>query len=195
MARYFVNGTLVLVTVLVVGAVAWRVYRNHSGRDFDPSRSLAQLERVERSETPADLPNIVILFVDDLGDGDLFGYGSRLFETPNLDRMAAGGVRLTRFYATAPVCTPSRAGLLTGRYPIRSHTTMPLYPTGHPMSLFLNLVGRYPYGVRGIPQDELLLPELMRRRGYRTALVGTWHLGDRSPHLPNHKSFDHHRQR
>ncbi len=188
--RNILRASLLLVGVLAIGAVAWRAYRDYSGRDFDPRRSVAQLERVARSENPADLPNIVIILVDDLGYGDLFGYGTGLIETPNLDRMAAQGVRLSRFYATAPVCTPSRAGLLTGRYPIRSHMVLPLYPAGHPMGLFLNAIGRYANGVTGIPQDELLLPELLERRGYRTALVGKWHLGDQPLHLPNDNGFE-----
>ena len=187
--RKILRGALLFVGLLVVGALAWRVQHDFSGRDFDPERSIAQLERVTPIENPADLPNIVIIFIDDLGGGDLFGYGAGLLETPNLDRMAANGVRLTRFYATAPVCTPSRAGLLTGRYPVRTHMTLPLYATGHPMWLFLNAIGRYPYGVTGVPEDELLLPELLERRGYRTALVGKWHLGDRSSHLPNDNGF------
>ena len=180
---------LLLLAVLAVGGAGWRAYRDHDGRNFDPGRSIAQLERIETSKSLSDLPNIVIILVDDLGDGDLFGYGSRLFETPHLDRLAASGVRLTRFYATAPVCTPSRAALLTGRYPVRTHMTLPLYPPGHPMGLFLNAIGRYPNGVTGVPEDELLLSELLRRRGYRTALVGKWHLGHRFPHLPNDNGF------
>jgi arylsulfatase A len=188
--RISARGVLLFVAALAAGAVAWRIYRDWSGRDFDPDRSFDTLEQVARSEVPADLPNIVILFADDLGDGDVFGYGARLIETPNLDRMAANGVRLTCFYATAPVCSPSRAGLLTGRYPIRTHMTLPLYPTGHPMSLFLTVIGRYPHSVTGIPQDELLLQELLQRRGYRTGMVGKWHLGDRSPHLPNDSGFE-----
>jgi uncharacterized sulfatase len=178
------------IAVLAVIGAAWWAYRVYDGRDFDPGRGIAQLERIETGKDLSDLPNIVIIFVDDLGHGDLFGYGSRLFETPHLDRMAAEGVRLTRFYATAPVCTPSRAGLLTGRYPIRSHMTLPLYPTLHPMWFFLNAMGRYPHGVTGIPEDELLLSELLQRRGYRTALVGKWHLGDRPAHRPNGNGFD-----
>lgn len=189
-ARALVKGFFLILALLAVAGFSWRVYRNHKGRDFDPERSLAQLDRIRTSENPSQLPNIVILFVDDLGYGDVFGYGARIFETPHLDGMAAAGVRLTHFYATAPVCTPSRAGLLTGRYPVRTHMTLPVYPTGHPMGWFLNAIGRYPYGVTGIPEDELLLPELLRRRGYRTALVGKWHLGDRSPHLPNDNGFD-----
>jgi uncharacterized sulfatase len=181
---------LLLLAVLVVAGVAWRVYRDYQGRDFHPERSLSQLERIEASEDPSKLPNMLIIFVDDLGDGDLFGYGSSLFETPHLDRLADSGVRLNRFYSTAPVCTPSRAALLTGRYPIRSHMTLPVYPPGHPMGLFLNAIGRYPNSVTGVPEDELLLPELLRRRGYRTALVGKWHLGHCSPHLPNDNGFE-----
>jgi uncharacterized sulfatase len=68
--------------------------------------------------------------------------------------------------------------------------TTPLYPTGHPMYYFLNVVGRYPYNVTGIPQDEVMLPELLQRKGYRTGMVGKWHLGDRSPHLPNENGFE-----
>jgi uncharacterized sulfatase len=187
--RKILRGALLFVGLLVAGCLAWRVLHDYSGRDFDPERSITQLERVTLSQNRSELPNIVIIFIDDLGGGDLFGYGSGLLKTPNLDRMAANGVRLTRFYATAPVCTPSRAGLLTGRYPVRTHMTLPLYATGHPMWLFLNAIGRYPYGVTGVPEDELLLPELLERRGYRTALVGKWHLGDRSSHLPNNNGF------
>jgi uncharacterized sulfatase len=189
-ARGFLLRAILLLAVIAVVGIAWRLYRDHSGRDFDPTRSAAQLVRVESGKGRVDLPNIVIIFVDDLGYGDLFGYGARLLETPHLDRMAANGVRLTQFYATAPVCTPSRAGLLTGRYPIRSHMTLPLYPTYHRMWWFLNILGRYPKGVTGIPRDELLLPELLQRRGYRTALVGKWHLGDRPSHRPNKNGFE-----
>jgi uncharacterized sulfatase len=97
---------------------------------------------------------------------------------------------MNNFYSTASLCTPSRAGLLTGRYPVRTHMTSPLYPTGHPMNLLMNVLGRYAYGVRGIPEDEILLPEVLKRRGYRTGLVGKWHLGDRAGHLPNDRGFD-----
>jgi arylsulfatase A len=188
--RRILKPSLLIVGLLLVGTVAWRACRHSGGKDLHPEGAVAQLERVTPSANPAGLPNIVIILADDLGYGDLFGYGDRLLETPNLDRMAAEGVRLTRFYAGAPVCTPSRAALLTGRYPIRTHMTLPLYPTGHPMGLFLNAIGRYPYGVTGIPEDELLLPELLLRRGYRTGLVGKWHLGDRPGHLPNANGFE-----
>jgi arylsulfatase A-like enzyme len=188
--RTFLKGALAAGGVLAVGGLAARLYHDVSGRDFDRARAEAQLDRIQPAQDSAGLPNIVLIFVDDLGYGDLPAYGADLIETPNLDRLAAEGVLLTQFYATAPVCTPARAGLLTGRYPIRTHLALPLYPRGHPMGAFLYVIGRYPYGVTGVPEDELLLPELLRRRGYRTGMVGKWHLGGSSPHLPTENGFE-----
>jgi arylsulfatase A-like enzyme len=113
--------------------------------------------------------------VDDLGYGDLGVFGSDGIHTPHIDQMAGEGVRLTNFYASAPLCSASRAGLLTGRYPIRTHISLPLYPTGHPMHLFLSAIDRYRFDVNGIPKDEALLPETLSRSGYRTGMVGKWH--------------------
>jgi arylsulfatase A-like enzyme len=145
------------------------------------------LDSILPSSRPESLPNVVIILTDDLGCGDL---QSPAVDTPNLERMAAEGIRLTSFYATASVCTPSRAGLLTGRYPVRTLLTNPLMSTQDAMNLLMDVLGRYSYGVRGIPEDEVLLPEVLSRRGYRTGLVGKWHLGDRPGHLPNDRGFD-----
>jgi arylsulfatase A len=133
------------------------------------------------------LPNIIIILADDLGQGDL---DSPALNTPNLERMAAEGTRLTGFCATASVCSPSRAGLLTGRYPVRTLITTPLLSTYDGMNLVMDALGRYSYDVRGIPQDEVLLSETLRRRGYRTGVVGTWHLGGTPGYLPNDRGFD-----
>ncbi|MBL8554414.1 MAG: sulfatase [Phenylobacterium sp.] len=113
-------------------------------------------------------PNVVVILADDLGWGDLGSYGSKLIATPNLDRLAREGVRLTDFYASANVCTPSRAGLLTGRYPIR---------TG-----LANQVIQAP-DTNGLPLSEVTLAEALKP-DYATALVGKWHLGHVAPYWP-----------
>lgn len=124
-------------------------------------------------------PNIVIIFADDLGYGDLGCYGHPTIRTPNLDRMAAEGMRFTQFYAAASVCTPSRAGLLTGRYPIRSGMC-----SDRRRVLFPNSTG-------GLPDGEITIAELLRAAGYATACVGKWHLGHRPEYLPGRQGFDH----
>jgi arylsulfatase A len=186
--RTLLKGTAALGGALVAGGLGFRYLHNQVKRELQPARAAAFLDTIQPSDDPGALPNIVIILVDDLGYGDL---DAQPIATPNLDRMAAGGVRLTSFYASASLCSPSRAGLLTGRYPIRTHVTTPLYPTGHPMNLLMDALGRYAYGVRGIPEDEVLLPEVLSRRGYRTGMVGKWHLGDRPGHLPNDRGFEH----
>jgi arylsulfatase A-like enzyme len=118
-------------------------------------------------------PNIVLLLADDLGYGDLGCYGNRTIRTPHIDQLASEGARLTEFYAT-PTCTPSRAALLTGRYPLRSGLTRVLIP-------------RENFGIR---ESELTLAEALKGRGYRTACIGKWHLGDRPRHRPTRHGFD-----
>jgi len=125
----------------------------------------------------ADKPNIVILFADDLGYGDLGCFGHPTIRTPNLDRMAAEGQKWTQFYAAASVCTPSRAALMTGRLPIRSGMC------GKRRVLFPDSVG-------GLPAEEITLAEALKKQGYATACVGKWHLGHLPPYLPTRNGFD-----
>jgi arylsulfatase A-like enzyme len=119
-------------------------------------------------------PNFIVIFADDLGYGDVGCFGATEIRTPNLDRMAAEGVRLTQFYSAAPLCTPSRAALLTGRYAIRSGLAYVLFP-------------RSP---SGIEEGELTVAEALKSSGYATACVGKWHLGHHPPHLPTRHGFD-----
>lgn len=118
-------------------------------------------------------PNIVLISADDMGYGDLGCYGSRL-RTPNISALAAEGVRFRQFCAASSVCSPSRASLLTGRYPTR---------VGVPRVLF-------PFDNTGIPSSETTVAQLLKGAGYRTACVGKWHLGSPRPFLPTDKGFD-----
>ncbi len=130
------------------------------------------------AETPSvDKPNLVVIFTDDLGYGDLGCYGSPTIRTPNLDRMAAEGLRFTDFYSAAEVCTPSRAALLTGRYPIRSGMC------GNRRVLFPNSEG-------GLPPSEITIAEALKPLGYASAHIGKWHLGIHPGARPLDQGFD-----
>ena len=123
-------------------------------------------------------PNIVIITADDLGWGDLGSYGHPNIRTPHLDRMAAEGQRWTSFYSQAPVCSPSRAALLTGRIHLRSGLF------GRRQGVF------FPDSRGGLPADEITLAEALRDAGYATGIVGKWHLGHLPEHLPTRHGFD-----
>lgn len=120
-------------------------------------------------------PNIVLFFVDDMGYGDLGCFGSPNIRTPNIDKLAAEGIKCTSFYVAGPVCTPSRAGLLSGRYPI--HT----------------LPGNLGPGSKGgFPADEPMIAEVLKEAGYRSMAIGKWHLGHATKEmLPTGRGFDH----
>jgi arylsulfatase A-like enzyme len=188
--RTFLKGAAAFGGAVAVTGITARFFRNRIGRDYDPARTERLLNGIRPADNPTSLPNIVLIVVDDLGYGDLSLYGGRVIQTPVVEKLATEGVRMTNFYACASVCTPSRAAMLTGRYPIRSHMVLPLYPKNHPMEFFLKAVDRYQFDVTGIPPDEATLAEILSRRGYRTGLVGKWHLGDQPGHLPNDNGFD-----
>ena len=119
------------------------------------------------STSPVVPPNIVIFFADDLGYGDLGSFGHPYIRTPNIDTLAANGQRWTDFYVAAPVCSPSRAALLTGRLPARSGlygNTIRVYFPGEP---------------GGLPQSEVTLAEALKDNGYATGMFGKWHVGRR----------------
>lgn len=126
--------------------------------------------------TPAtpDRPNVIFIFADDLGYGDLGCYGGKTIRTPHLDRMAKEGMRFTQFYVAQPVCSASRAALLSGAYPNRIGLHGALNPTSR----------------EGIHPEEWLLPEMFQDRGYATACVGKWHLGAQPRFSPLRHGFD-----
>lgn len=128
----------------------------------------------QEEPTPERPPNVVILFADDLGYGDLSSYGHPTIHTPNLDRMAAEGLKLTSFYTAAPMCSPARAALLTGRYPLRASVPHVLGPESE----------------HGLPPEEITIAELLKPLGYRTAMFGKWHLGAQPGLMPTDQGFD-----
>jgi arylsulfatase A-like enzyme len=127
----------------------------------------------------AQAPNIIIILADDLGYADLGCYGHPSIRTPNLDRMAAEGLRFTDFYSGAPLCTPSRAALLTGRLAIRSG--MAGGPGRHVL---------YPNNPGGLPAEEITIAGALKTKGYATCAIGKWHLGDLPDYLPTQRGFD-----
>ena len=133
------------------------------------------------SAQPPQPPNIVIIFADDLGYGDLSAFGSPNIRTPRLDAMAAQGQKWTNFYVQ-PVCSPSRAALLTGRLPLRNG--MYGAPTGIAPKVIRD------NAAQGLPADEITIAELLKSRGYATAIIGKWHLGQLPQFLPMQHGFD-----
>lgn len=125
----------------------------------------------------SDRPNVILLFIDDQGYYDLGCYGATEVETPRIDALADEGIRFTDYYAAAPICSPSRAGLLTGAYPRRIG-----------METWVQRAD----SCRGIHADEVTLAELFRENGYVTGCVGKWHLGDLDPFVPLAQGFDSH---
>jgi len=138
---------------------------------------------IQKINTQKQLPNFIIIFCDDLGYGDIGTYGSEINRTPDIDKMAEEGMKFTSFYASASVCTPSRASILTGCYPQR-----------------VDMAEARPYGFRsvllaqsqkGLNPREKTLAEILKPKGYATACIGKWHVGDQSQFLPIRQGFDY----
>lgn len=145
---------------------------------MNSSSILALVAALSLSASAADAPkpNFIVINIDDMGYADIGPFGSKLNRTPNLDRMAKEGRKLTSFYA-APVCSPSRAALMTGCYPKRA------LPIPHVL---------FPIDAVGLSPKEVTVAEVLKDAGYATAIVGKWHLGDQPEFLPNQQGFDLH---
>lgn len=136
---------------------------------------------VQKGYSGEKLPNIILVFTDDMGYGDLSCYGNQITRTPHINRLAEEGIRFTDFYAGASLCTPSRAGLLTGTYPVRNN-------------MAVNFRGEcvcFPVDEMGLHPREVTLAELLKQKAYKTALIGKWHLGDQEVFLPTRQGFDY----
>ena len=136
--------------------------------------ALAACEVAATGAESNDRPNIIFILTDDQGYGDLGCYGSKTIATPNIDRLASEGTRLTNFYAAAPICTPTRAALLTGCYATRVSLPTPLHV----------------YDPIGLADSETTLAEALQARGYRTGCIGKWHLGHHPQFYPTRHGFD-----
>ncbi|WPJ95342.1 sulfatase [Coraliomargarita algicola] len=134
-------------------------------------------------------PNLIIIFTDDQGYADLSSFGGKHVYTPNIDQMAKEGARLTSFYVAAPLCTPSRAALMTGCYPARIDMDVP-------SSIIVEGVSEKPFPVclagdgRGLNPSELTIAEVAQSAGYKTGMFGKWHLGDQPEFLPTRQGFE-----
>lgn len=157
---------------------------NYTRRNFLKAAGLASAALASPSrlsaqqKPPAGKPNIIVILVDDLGYGDLACYGATDMQTPYIDSLVVSGMRFDNFYANCPVCSPTRASLLTGRYPDL---------VGVPGVVRTHIANNWGY----LDPRVVTLPQVLKRAGYHTAIVGKWHLGLASPNTPNERGFDH----
>ena len=132
-----------------------------------------------QTTTPDQPPNVILIFMDDMGYGDLSSFGHPTIKTPNIDRLAREGQKWTNFYTASSVCSPSRGALLTGRYPVR------LGLGGDRQRVF------FPKSIGGLQSNEITIAEMLKEKGYATGIVGKWHLGHLPEFLPTRQGFDY----
>ena len=183
----------VLLAIALSGFVAYRLLGFSQVDTL--ARITAKQDYLSRIETMApsveNAPNILFILYDDMGYGDI-GAGSTnstTIDTPNIDALAANGVVLTDFHSPSPVCTPSRAGYLTGRLAPRAGLPNVVFPSGSIKEFLGSIMGNPDTNIR-LPEEEITLADLVHAAGYRTGMIGKWHLGDVSPSLPNDMGFD-----
>lgn len=176
----------------------------------------SQTQQTEQAEQTAATdsarrPNVIVILADDLGYSDLASYGNPIVQTPNIDALGKEGVRFTQAYSTAPICSPSRAGLLTGRYQQRfgfeflvpqDAQQKPTPEQLQRLTAFQKRVGSFPEPGfddelfkkirKGIPDSELTLGQLFKQNGYQTAAIGKWHVGETDGFFPLQRGFDYH---
>ncbi len=191
-AKILLGGAACLV-LLPVACALW-VARGDPDIRIDQHRDY--LAAIDRSAAPG-APNIVLVFADDLGYGDLSSYGSKAIQTPHLDALARDGVKLSPSRFSSGPATVNFSARYAPRLvsvaslaPTRGFMHSVFFPSGTPMGMLVNTFS-FPRGIRGIPPDEVTVAEALQASGYATGMFGKWHLGDRSPHLPTDKGFDY----
>lgn len=179
---------LLLVALALTGILARAKLSVQSDDELHLTNKRAYLNELSTLPAPekARAPNVVLILFDDLGYGDLGFNGNTAIKTPAMDELARSGVRMNNYYAPSSVCSPSRAGLLTGRLPLRAGVPQVLFPKGSALELTITARG----GNVRMPAEEITMAEVLKASGYRTGLVGKWHLGDVQPSLPNNFGFD-----
>ena len=201
-----------LIAMLTIFGTGCKVQVHKGPFAIEPDRELITgkdrfLDSVPVAGAGEQLPNMILILVDDLGKYDISTYDPEGVPTPALDKLADSGIKFTSAYATSPVCSPSRASLMTGRYqqrfgyerqPMNRYARWKLeyWIVDHiintePMQLISPMAspGKEEMEKQGIPESEILLPELLRERGYRTGIFGKWHLGHHENFLPNNRGF------
>ncbi len=208
------NIIIVLLILFVAGACTFpfttATYKWNIKWDKDELTFKTEFLKQELPEySEESLPNILFIVVDDLGKFEISAYGSETMNTPHIDQLATEGVRFTDCYVSSPVCSPSRAGILTGRYPTRygfETQPMELYPN----NLAVYALGKYMINTgdfvmdskpkfppewqivkQGVPPTEMNLAEILKMRDYTTGCIGKWHLGTAKELIPNNRGFDY----
>ncbi|MBY0424847.1 MAG: sulfatase-like hydrolase/transferase [Cytophagales bacterium] len=200
----------------LLGAVVGLMSIPKSSKDFDivydqeKIKAKAAFLSEKTTDSSQKRPNIIILFADDLGKTDLATYGNTIVETPNIDTLAAEGAKFSEGYVTAPICSPSRAGLLTGRYQQRfGHEVQPVgrYLNSTFEKLLVNnffdlqelefedyakVPDKESIAKQGLPLQEITLADLLMKNGYATGIIGKWHQGFSPEFLPLQRGFDYH---
>lgn len=182
----FIGGLLILI---VIAAALWSGFKTITYEQTDNQKHLAEkqryLEKISALTPIDDRPNFVLILFDDLGYGDLGITGSKAIATPAIDQLAQQGLTFSHYYAPAPACTPSRAGLLSGRLPLRAGMPQVIMPSASPFSIIHKMSGT---NLR-FPTEEITLADVLQASGYATGMIGKWHLGDEAPSLPNDMGF------
>lgn len=184
--------SVILLAVLLLLFVGYRVASVSQSDDEDHLQAKQDyLKVIQDSTLPPGAPNIVFILYDDMGYGDIGAgaRGSNMIATPHIDQLATSGVTLSDFHSPSPVCTPSRTGYLTGRLAPRAGLPTVVFPTDSTKALAVSTLMNPGTNTR-LPAEEITLADLLKAAGYATGMVGKWHLGDRSPSLPNDMGFD-----
>lgn len=182
--------------LLAICAAVFVIYRYLTFDQVDDAEHVAAkrayLEQIAGLSTvQAGAPNILFFLYDDMGYGDILpgAPDPGVINTPNIDALANNGVVLVDFHSPSPICTPSRAAYLTGRLAPRAGLPNVVFPSGSIEAFFASVLMGSGTNVR-LPEEEVTLADILRAAGYRTGMIGKWHLGDRAPSLPNDMGFD-----